>query len=265
MIIIDELENVYYHKINESYTSYMKGIAMTGTVHEIVNTILPCTWSYSYIGKHLQENYSQFKEDNFFAKWIDSYNSGEYSEFTKLWIDFTNEICKDLSKVEKDNLSKIFRKSSIYEIDFWDMAYDGEINMFSMLPLLLVSLVFSRQAGVTAGLITGIISLLIGGYILHPAQVILDYILPYMALGLSDILGKENKNKMLLGSLIAVLLNVFAHFLSGIIFFGQYAPEGMNSTLYSFLYNFTGHGVEGILCTVLISILPFKNLKQLAN
>lgn len=141
----------------------------------------------------------------------------------------------------------------------------GGINMFSMLPLLLVSLLYSRQAGLTAGLITGVISMLIGGYIMHPAQVILDYILPYMALGLSDILGKDDKKKIIFGCLVAVLLNVLSHFLSGYIFFGQFAPEGMGPALYSFLYNFSGHGVEGILCIVILSVLPFNRLKQLAR
>lgn len=141
----------------------------------------------------------------------------------------------------------------------------GGINMFSMLPLLLISLLYSRQAGLTAGLITGVISMLIGGYIMHPAQVILDYILPYMALGLSDMFGKDDKKKMIIGCLIAVLLNVLSHFLSGYIFFGQFAPEGMGPVLYSLLYNFSGHGVEGILCIVILYVLPFNRLKQLAR
>lgn len=141
----------------------------------------------------------------------------------------------------------------------------GGINMFSMLPLLLVSIVFSREAGLTAGLITGIISMMMGGIIIHPAQVILDYILPYMALGISDILGKEDKKKLALGCLIAVLLNVLSHFLSGVIFFGQFAPEGIGAVLYSFLYNFSGHGIEGILCIVIILMLPMRNIKQLAR
>ena len=36
----------------------------------------------------------------------------------------------------------------------------------------------------------------------------------------------------------------------------------MNPYLYSFLYNFTSAGVEGILCTVLISIIPLKRFKK---
>lgn len=122
---IETLENYEYHMTNESYTSYMKGIAMTGSVQEIAATILPCTWSYSFIGTHLKEKYKDSYEDNFFKPWIETYSSEGYTEFTKLWIDFTNELCKDLNESEKDTLKTIFRKSSIYEMDFWDMAYEG--------------------------------------------------------------------------------------------------------------------------------------------
>ncbi|MGL4911095.1 MAG: thiaminase II [Romboutsia sp.] len=120
-----EVENYQYHKTNESYTSYMKSISMTGDFKEIIAVILPCTWSYSYIGRYLKENYSEFENNNFYKSWIDTYSSEEYTKFINEWIDFTNEVCKDLSEKEKQKLISIFRKASIYELDFWDMAYDG--------------------------------------------------------------------------------------------------------------------------------------------
>lgn len=122
---IETLESYEYHMTNESYTSYMKGIAMTGSVQEIAATILPCTWSYSFIGTRLKEKYKDSYEDNFFKPWIETYSNEGYTEFTNLWIDFTNELCKDLSESEKETLRTIFRKSSIYEMDFWNMAYEG--------------------------------------------------------------------------------------------------------------------------------------------
>lgn len=150
-------------------------------------------------------------------------------------------------------------------IPFIKYPQGGGINMFAMLPLLLVSILYSRQAGLTAGLITGTISLLMGGYIVHPAQVILDYTLPHMALGLSDIFGKDNKRNIILGSSVAVLLNTTIHFISGVVFFGQFAPEGMNPVVYSFIYNFSGNGVEGLLCVVILSVLPLISLRKVAK
>ena len=48
---IEDMEFKYkLNMTNESYTSYMKSISITGTIEEIVAAVLPCTWSYNYIG-----------------------------------------------------------------------------------------------------------------------------------------------------------------------------------------------------------------------
>lgn len=122
---MDEIEKYEYHKNNESYTSYMKNVSLAGGAKEIISVILPCTWSYNYIGLKLKENYKDFIEDSFYKSWIEAYSSEGYTKFTNEWIDFTNEICKDLSEEEERNLISIFRKASIYEMDFWHMAYEG--------------------------------------------------------------------------------------------------------------------------------------------
>lgn len=113
--------------------------------------------------------------------------------------------------------------------------------------------------------IFGIVSLVDGATIVHPAQVLLDYILPCMALGLSGILGTDSKGKVLMGCIIAVVLNVVCHTLAGYIFFAQYAPENMNPLIYSLVYNVTGSGVEGLLSAIVLTILPVTHLKKLAK
>ena len=118
-----EVENYDYHKVNESYTSYMMKVALTGSIEEIVAVLLPCTWSYNFIGKYLKENYNESNKDKFYESWIDVYSGKQYTDFTNLWIDYTNKLCGKLTEDEKDNLIRIFRKASIYEMDFWDMAY----------------------------------------------------------------------------------------------------------------------------------------------
>lgn len=122
---IEKLEFDYEMNLeNESYTSYMKSISLTGGIEEIIAVLLPCTWSYSYIGLFLKEKYSV--EDNFYGSWIDAYSGEEYSKLTEEWINFTNETCKDLSIEKKEKLKDIFRKASLYELEFWNMAYKGE-------------------------------------------------------------------------------------------------------------------------------------------
>ena len=123
---IDEIEFKYdLSLVNESYTSYMKSISAMGCVEETVAAVLPCTWSYNYIGLKLKEKYENSLEGNFYQSWIETYAGEEYTGFTEEWIDFTNELCDHLSDEQKEKLKDIFVKASIYELEFWNMAYEG--------------------------------------------------------------------------------------------------------------------------------------------
>lgn len=149
----------------------------------------------------------------------------------------------------------------LYQITFIKYPQGGGITLFSMLPIMLLSMVCGRTAGVTGGLIFGLLKLLNGGMIVHPVQFFLDYLLGSMALGLADTFGHDHKYKVILGSLFASILGVLVSTISGALFFGQYAPEGMNPWIYSIIYNFTSAGVEALLTTVLMIFIPIKRLE----
>ena len=103
-----------------------KSISVTGTIEEIVAAVLPCTWSYNYIGLKLKEKYKDKLEGNFFESWIETYASDEYVAFKNEWLDFTNELCENLPQDTKEKLKDIFLRASKYELEFWNMAYKGE-------------------------------------------------------------------------------------------------------------------------------------------
>ena len=85
-----------------------------------------------------------------------------------------------------------------------------------------------------------------------------------MAFGLAGILGNDTRLKINIGSFIAVVLSVFISIISGVVFFGQYAPSGMNVWIYSCAYNISSVGVEGILSIIVMNFLPLVKLKRLA-
>ena len=118
----EEVEEYKSELTTESYTNYMLGIALKGDSKDIAMTIMPCTWSYYYIGKHLYETYKENLKDNFYTPWIEGYASNEFREYTQEWIDYIDDICNDISEVKKERLKDIFIKSSLYEMEFWNMA-----------------------------------------------------------------------------------------------------------------------------------------------
>ncbi|MGL5712559.1 MAG: energy-coupled thiamine transporter ThiT, partial [Paraclostridium sp.] len=149
----------------------------------------------------------------------------------------------------------------LYNIAFIKYPQGGGITLFSMVPTMLLSIIYGRSVGVTGGLVFGLLKLLNGFNVVHPAQFLLDYLLSAMALGLAGIFGSEKKS-IIKGGLLAVSLSVFASIVSGVVFFGQYAPQGMNVIVYSCIYNISSAGVEGLLSVGMLVLLPIKRFKK---
>ena len=121
---IEELEDYKIKEANENYTSYMKSIALTGDLLDTMVSVLPCAWSYYYIGKKLKETYKENLEDNFYKSWIESYSCEGYEQVARTSIEFVNTLSENIDENKKEKLKDIFTKASIYEMEFWDMAYE---------------------------------------------------------------------------------------------------------------------------------------------
>ncbi len=147
-------------------------------------------------------------------------------------------------------------------IQFISYPQGGGINLVPMVPIMLIGILYGNTEGMTCGLIFGILSLITGGHIVSIAEALLDYILAFVVLGLSGFAGRDNKYKILISSIIVVALSVFSNIVSGVYFYGEYAPQGMNVWKYSIVYNLTSTGVVGILSIIVIMLLPLNKLKK---
>lgn len=76
------------------------------------------------MGKYIKKTYEYKLEGNFFKPWIEEYASDGFTKFTNDWIDYINDLCKDINEEEKKKLLAIFMKSCMYELKFWDNAYN---------------------------------------------------------------------------------------------------------------------------------------------
>ena len=151
-------------------------------------------------------------------------------------------------------------------IKIFHLPMGGSVTAGSMIPILLLALRRGYKLGVIAAVLYGILQLIEGPYIVHPAQVLLDYPLAFGALGLAGLFsaGAENKNiYALLGVTVGVAGRFVCHLLSGAIFFSEYAPEGMNPWFYSALYNGSYLLPELIISCVLIYLLIKAGVLQL--
>ena len=139
---------------------------------------------------------------------------------------------------------------SLISHSFFSLPQGGSINI-GMVPILWLALRRGSRIGMFAGAVFGLVDLAIEPFVVNPIQVVLDYPLPFAALGLA---GLFKKNPVV-GVAVAGTGRFLSHFVSGVIYFSDYAPAGMSPIVYSALYNGTYLIPSIIICAVIIVLL----------
>ncbi len=146
--------------------------------------------------------------------------------------------------------------------------YGGSIG-FAMIAVIIISYRRGWLPGILTGLIMGLLDIATSAYIVHPAQLLLDYILPYAVVGIAGLFrplfnnSQSRKGKLgflILSTVVGGLAKLLMHYLSGVIFFNN--PEyfawnlnSMNVYLYCFIYNFAFIGPSIVLSSGLLSVM----------
>ena len=158
----------------------------------------------------------------------------------------------------------------------------GSVTMGSMAPIILMALLYGPEVGLVTGFLYGIVSLITGPYILHPVQVLFDYPLAFMALGLAGYIKKSNYITNLVAKLtkkdassklvdsivntLAAIVGIFGRFvcafISGIVFYASSAPEGTSPAIYSIIYNGSYLVPDALIVIVILIILPYGQIKK---
>lgn len=167
-------------------------------------------------------------------------------------------------------------------IRFVRMPMGGSITFASMLPLMLYSYMFGCKKGLIAGLVYGMLQAIQDAWIFHPAQFALDYLVAFMAIGLTGCLRNVHtlkdrmRTKFTLGAIIAGVTRFISHFFSGVFAFGAYGvtyaeqwniPALSNPYIYSIVYQSLYIIPEMVIVIVVgVLMLSSANLrKQIAR
>lgn len=145
------------------------------------------------------------------------------------------------------------------QITLFRMPQGGSVTPFSMLFVVLVGYLFGVKQGVIAGVVFGLLDLLINPYVIHPVQLILDYPLAFGALGLGALL-RNKKNGLIKTYLIGILGRFIVSSLSGIIFFMDVTNGVWAGLITAIGYNFTYIAAEGFATVLILFIPQLKNL-----
>jgi thiamine transporter len=138
-------------------------------------------------------------------------------------------------------------------IRVWKMPFGGSISL-EMVPIILLALRQGPWVGIVAGAAYGLLNLVIEPVALHPVQVLFDYPLAFGVLGLAGFFAPTVRGAIP-GTIVAVLARFLCHFVSGVVFFASYAPEGWNPLVYSAVYNLAYLVPSLIIALVVVVVL----------
>ena len=135
----------------------------------------------------------------------------------------------------------------------------GSITVVSMVPIMWFALRRGPKMGVLEGIVYGFVRTLRQPFIVHPIQFLLDYPLAFGALGLAGLFRKHP----ILGVVVGISGRFVCHFLSGVVFFATYAPAGMNSAVYSAVYNGSYLIVELVFSIIVMYVLVKRGVIEM--
>ena len=150
---------------------------------------------------------------------------------------------------------------------------------FAMIAVLIIAYRRGLFPALLTGLVMGLFDIATKAYVIHPMQVLLDYILPYVLVGFAGLfkpLFDNAKNKetkilwLLIGTTVGGLLKFASHYLAGVVFWAD--PEwfawGLNEMspyLYCFIYNIAFVGPSIVLTGALLVAIFLTAPRILTN
>jgi thiamine transporter len=154
-----------------------------------------------------------------------------------------------------------------------NLPQGGSVTCASMMPLILISYRHGVKWGVFTGFVHSLLQMLILFYA-PPANtlaafagvILLDYVLAFTVLGTASFFGKPLKNRatsVVLGTVIVTVFRFVCSFLSGILIWSSYAPEGTPIWIYSLTYN-GSYMLPEIIITAVVSAILIPVLDRLS-
>ena len=150
-------------------------------------------------------------------------------------------------------------------IPFIELPQGGSITLCSMLPIMVVGWRHGLKWGLFTGFVHGLIQMMLGfKNVMYCTTIgtmilciLLDYLIAFAVLGAVSLVSKPMKNStagIALSAVVVGLGRYLCSFLSGILIWGGYAPEGTPVWVYSLTYN-GSYMIPEIIITAIAAVL----------
>ena len=136
-------------------------------------------------------------------------------------------------------------------VKIFQLPFDGSITLFSMLPIIIVSIKYGIGWGLGTAFCYSWLQILQGGVFawgLTPGMLVgslfLDYLVAFTVLGIAGIMRKKGDSGIVIGTVIACAARFLSHFIAGFVLWANYekfvafgAEWVDHPVLYSLVYN----------------------------
>ncbi len=146
----------------------------------------------------------------------------------------------------------------LHQFVFYQLPQGGRITAGSMVPVFYIALRWGADWGILSGFVYGLLVYILEPIYVHPVQWALDYPVAFGAIGLAGLFSRLPAAGVVLGGVVRLI----SHYLSGVVFFAQFAPKGQSPWIYSALYN-GSYMLPEIIISVMLTVLVLRSLKRL--
>lgn len=159
--------------------------------------------------------------------------------------------------------------ASVIEVVFMfipSLPQGGSISL-SLFPLFILAYKEGPFTGLLGAFIFGLVNFMLSGFQLYGIwqSFFLDYLLAFGLVGLSGFvfqINKESRGIFLAGIFVGSFIRFSMHYLSGVILFGEFAPEGTPAALYSLIYN-GSYMLPSFLLLAVVGFFSFNRIQTL--
>lgn len=143
-------------------------------------------------------------------------------------------------------------------VRIYKLPQGGSITAGSMVPIFYVALRWGVKWGIIAGILAGVVNYIFEPFFVHPLQVLLDYPIAFGALGLAGLFPR----RPVVGIVVGGAGRWLAHFVSGVVYFAEYAPKGTSPAVYSAVYN-GSYMLPEVVISVILTLVVLRAMQRI--
>lgn len=164
---------------------------------------------------------------------------------------------KDLQRLVEIGIA-VALVAVLSNIRVYKLPQGGSITAGSLVPIFYIALRWGGKAGVLTGVLAGVVNYILEPFFVHPVQVLLDYPVAFGLLGVAGFFPRSP----VLGIIAGGVGRFLAHFISGIVFFASYAPEGTSPAVYSAVYN-GSYMLPEVVISIILTLLVLRAMERI--